>query len=596
MTASSRRCVVALALAGLCSTGGHVRTQQIRDVITRTESGTGGITGRVLTHGASPTPVRRARVTLNSDDLRTGFTTATDDQGRFQFTDLPAGRFTLQAVKPGHLPASYGAVRPGRSGTSVSVAAGQQIDGLLIRMARGGVIGGTVRDHLGEPMPGASVLVLRYAYAPLTGERTLLRAGSSTTDDRGMYRIFELPPGEYVVQARSIRGAIDEIVPVSSEAVQRLLQVGGGLGTTGVHAGRGTPDAGRPVNHAPAFHPGSPDLSRAQTIALGLAEERLDVDIARDLVPTARITTRFSAPDGIAPNTISLEILRSGPDGALLGQMGMLAPFIRLGREWTYTMPGVPPGRFMIKAGTDRFMRLDPPARRVWGEAEIIVDGRDRDIAIALEYGVTVTGRVVFEGSAPAPNFANLQFFLTQDAGGALNAGGPGGQIDAEGRFRFPDVTPGRYTLTWVRRGPATPWMVATAIASGRDVLDTRVEVLPGRPIDLVVTLTDRPPELAGVLQDVSGRPAPDYFIIVFTTDRSLWTPASRRVRMIRPATDGAFIAIGMPPGEYLVGALLDVEPGEWYDPRFLDTLAKASVPVTLRAGETTKQDLRVGR
>jgi hypothetical protein len=168
--------------------------------------------------------------------------------------------------------------------------------------------------------------------------------------------------------------------------------------------------------------------------------------------------------------------------------------------------------------------------------------------------------------------------------------------LDAEGRFSFSDVTPGRYTLTWVRRGPMTAWTIATAMASGRDVLDARLDLRPEQPVDLVVTFTDHPARLAGVLQDVSGRPAPDYFIIVFTADRSFWTPASRRVRMVRPATDGAYSAVGLPPGEYFIGALLDVEPGEWYDPRFLEELAKASVKVTLRAGEATTQDLRIGR
>jgi len=588
---------IALTVAGLCLTADNPRTQQVRDAVRAAVGGSGQITGGVLTHGASPVPVRRARVTLNSDDRRVGFTTATDDQGRFRFTALPAGRFALQATKPGHLPAPYGAVRPGRAGTSVGLGEGQQIDDLVIRMARGSVIAGVVRDHRGEPMPGANVLVLRYAFAPLTGERTLLRANSSTADDRGMYRIFELPPGQYVVLARPTGIGLDEIVPITSDAVQRLLQLaGGGPGATAAAgAARPIPGADRPVSYAPVFHPGSPDLSRAETITLGLADERLDVDLALELVRTARITVRFTAPDGIAPESVSIEIVRSGPDGELLGQLGTVSPFVRLGREWTYTLPGVPPGRFTIEASTDRYLR-NPKLRRVWGEADVIVDGRDQEIAIALQHGVTVSGRVLFDGTSPLPDMANLEFFLTQGAGGALNAGGPGGELDAEGRFSFPDVTPGRYALTWVRRGPATAWAIATATAAGRDVLDTRLDVRPGQPIDLVVTFTDRPTQLGGRLQDVSGRAAPDYFIIVFTADRSFWTPASRRVRMIRPATDGAFATVGLPPGEYFIGALLDVERGEWYDPRFLEALAKASVKVALRAGETTTQDLRVGR
>jgi hypothetical protein len=572
--------------------------QQIRDAAPVPATGSAAISGRVVTDERSSLPVRRARVTLNSSDGRLGFTATTDDGGRFRFAQLPAGRFALEALKPGYLTGRFGASRPGRPGTSISVTDGQQIAGLEIRIARGGVISGVVRDHRGQPMQGGSVQVLQYRHAPLTGDRTLIRVGSATADDRGMYRLFELPPGEYIVMARPMGPGIDEIVPISATAAQRVQQMiagrpGAALSIAGTQE---MPVPGPPVSYAPVFHPGSSDLSNAQVVRLGPGEERLDVDIAMDLVPTARLTVRITAADGTKPETITLEIARGGPDSDLLGQLATLAPSTRLRDAWTLILPGVPPGRFAIKAGTDRFLRLEPPARRVWGEAEVVVDGRNQEIAIALQPGVPVSGRVVFDGSSAAPGPASLQFFLTQGNGGAINSGPSGGDLDAEGRFGFPDVTPGRYSLMWVRRRPMANWTLASAMAGGRDVLDTRLEVRPGEPLDLVVTFTDRPTELTGVLQDGAGQAAPDHFIIVFTVDRSFWTPASRRVRMIRPGTDGAFSAAGLPPGEYYVGALLDVEPGEWYDPRFLDALTGASVRVALREGETTRQDLRVGR
>jgi hypothetical protein len=64
---------------------------------------------------------------------------------------------------------------------------------------------------------------------------------------------------------------------------------------------------------------------------------------------------------------------------------------------------------------------------------------------------------------------------------------------------------------------------------------------------------------------------------------------------MTRPATDGAFRIRGVPPGDYLVAALTDLEPGEWNDPALLDQLVPSAVRLTLRDRGTTRQDFRIG-
>ena len=112
---------------------------------------------------------------------------------------------------------------------------------------------------------------------------------------------------------------------------------------------------------------------------------------------------------------------------------------------------------------------------------------------------------------------------------------------------------------------------------------------------DWTVTYTDKPTSLTGVFQDRGGRAATEYYILVFASDRKHWTPGSRRIRMTRPATDGAFNVKGLPPGEYFLEALADLETGEWNDPALLDQLVPSSAKVTLRDGEETRQDFRIG-
>jgi len=114
-------------------------------------------------------------------------------------------------------------------------------------------------------------------------------------------------------------------------------------------------------------------------------------------------------------------------------------------------------------------------------------------------------------------------------------------------------------------------------------------------PVEWTLTFTDTPPTLTGVFQDPGGRAATEYYILVFSADRRHWTPGSRRVRTTRPATDGAFTIKGLLPGDYFLVALADLETGEWNDPAFLEQLVNSSAKVTLRDGETTTQNYRIG-
>ena len=134
----------------------------VRDAPARPTSGTATIAGIVTTDGPTPQPLRKVRVTLNQMSRSIpGRTDTTDDAGRFVFRDLPADRFNLSASRPGFLTTNYGARRPERTGTPIAVAEGQQLTGIVMRLARGSVVSGTVRNPSGEPIPGAQVTVLQ---------------------------------------------------------------------------------------------------------------------------------------------------------------------------------------------------------------------------------------------------------------------------------------------------------------------------------------------------------------------------------------------------------------------------------------------------
>ena len=163
-----------------------------------------------------------------------------------------------------------------------------------------------------------------------------------------------------------------------------------------------------------------------------------------------------------------------------------------------------------------------------------------------------------------------------------------------DGSFELTGILPGTYTLDLLPTAVGS-WRLKSAIVNGRDVLDFPLEVGADTNVEnAVVTLTDGHSELAGALQSASNTPAPEHFVVIFAADRAFWRPASRRVQFTRPGTDGRFVFRDLPPGDYRIAALTDLEATDLFETSFIDTLVPASIPVTIRDGQTTTQDLRL--
>jgi hypothetical protein len=132
---------------------------------------------------------------------------------------------------------------------------------------------------------------------------------------------------------------------------------------------------------------------------------------------------------------------------------------------------------------------------------------------------------------------------------------------------------------------------------AGRDVLDVPLDLKPGEDVaGGVLTFSNRWAELTGAMTDAVGRPAADYTLILFAADSRFWLPQSRRIQAVRPASDGRYAFRSLPPGDYRLIAVEDVEPGQWFDPAFLKDLVGGAMPVSLTQGEKRTQNVRVAR
>lgn len=165
--------------------------------------------------------------------------------------------------------------------------------------------------------------------------------------------------------------------------------------------------------------------------------------------------------------------------------------------------------------------------------------------------------------------------------------------VGADGAFRSDSVGPGPYRFT--ATAPAG-WSLRSAMLNGKDIADVPVDMVPGENVSgLLVTFTDEQTELSGVLTDRDGRPAPQLYVVVFPTDRTLWVADSRRIRSVRSGENGSYLIPGLPSGDYYLCALTELDTSLQFEPEYLEQFVPSAIKITLGEGEKKKQDLRIG-
>src|SRR5579864_2773710 len=283
-------------------------------------AGQGAIAGTVVADDANSRPVRRALVTASGGGLGGDRRTVTDDLGHFALTGLPAGRYTLSARKAGWLTAYYGSTHPGRpvfGGSPIVLQDGQRLTTVALRLVHGSVVTGVITDAFGRPTPNVEVQLLSVHMG--NGGRTVDPTGGQSlgltgavsfaqTDDRGIYRLYGIPPGDYLIVASSFQASagqdVLQLTPEDLQSARRALQPGQSpspapAAAPGAPGGStGTVHTGPTVGYAPVYYPGTFEASSATAVTVGANEERSGVDFALILAHTARVQGVVLEPDG----------------------------------------------------------------------------------------------------------------------------------------------------------------------------------------------------------------------------------------------------------------------------------------------------------
>lgn len=564
------------------------------------QRGAGEIRGTLLTEGDDPQPVRRAevRATLQGAAPRT---VHTDSQGRFVFANLPNGRYTLEASKPGYVRAAFGARRHDRPGIPVTVDDANRAHDLQWRLARGAVITGRVVDEFGYPAQGARLTIQQVRV--VNGERTLSSLSlpgalqSEVADDRGEFRLYGLPAGDYLVSAtpRGIGvGDIRRMTDAELHAAQQALQ----------SMAPATTDTTPPqtLGFSQIFYPGVLASDDAMVVSVQAGDVRTGVDFSVPLVRTATVEGFVVTPGGVAPQSVQLTLTpRRGGSTVTTGPAGTTMVFTqtvvaggtrRVNPDGTFSLSGITPGEYTLQA---RVLRDE--GAHLWATADVSVDGYPvAGLSLALRDGLTVSGRIDIEADGvdvPADLSRARITFVPTGGGGPVMLSASQTSVGGN-RFTAGSLIPGPMRVVGALSTPEATWTLKSAVIKGQDALDVPFVLEPDDQItDAVFTFTNRTQQVSGTLIDAAQRPAPDYTIVVFPEDRTLWG-SSRRVRTARPGTDGRFTVANLPAGRYRIAAVTDIGPEETQDRALLEELLAASLAFTLADGEQKVQDLRI--
>ncbi|HET9373078.1 MAG TPA: carboxypeptidase regulatory-like domain-containing protein [Vicinamibacterales bacterium] len=604
--------IVALAAAAIGA--GHGRAAQaqtpVRDAGVAATGG-GFISGIVSTADEPARPLRYVTLTLNGAGISPPRMTSTDADGRFTFADLPAGRYMLTAARSGYVRGAYGSLRPGGSGSSIAVSASTTTS-VTMRLVRSAIISGAVRMPPAAPI--SSIRVLPMQDAIVNGARRLMPVGGAyPVDDRGEYRMTGLPPGDYVVAVDVAVGAVSHLGDVSTPSELRSVtpeEIQWARRQLLGQPGSGPPPPPPPpqpiLGFAPVYYPGVTGPAAATTVSVGAGETRHGIDIALTFTPLAEVSGVVTGPDGTRmPRAVVLAV--AGDD------FHSYRASSQTDDDGRFALRRLPPGQYTLTVRARPVVpestgRGGAPARTIsmitpdmtfWATLDVRVDGRDQaDLAIQLQRGARVSGRLKFDGAAAQPRLSAYSVALAAPATRQAVAATFPAIVDDDGTFVINGVPPGRYRLSaGLNSGPGTnsPWHFSGVAIDTTAIADDQVDVRSSSDIDgLVVTLTDRPTEIAGRLTAATGLPAPEHFIVAFPADPALWTNQSRRILSVRPATDGEFVIRALPAGDYLLAALTDLNAFDLQDGRFLRALAAAAVPVTIAEHERKRQDLRI--
>jgi hypothetical protein len=591
----------------------------------------GSIDGTVVRAGTTD-GIARARITLTATQGNaTPQTVTADGQGRFTFKEVGPGTYRLNATRDGFVAAEHGQRGPNSPGVPISLSAQQQLRDVRIGMTENATIAGRIRNSFGEPAVNATVQALRYTYQD--GRRTLNAVQSVRTNDLGEYRLFWLPPGQYVVSAQPMdavpagsgdtlflmgAGARASAPPLGTGGITRIVVTGpGGAGAMPPPPGLAAMPMGRAGSadstevSVPVFFSNTTDSAKAAPIDLRPGAIMGGVDLV--VVETRAVRLRgqvFAAGQPARGASVSI-YARGGTYGGFSVRSAPVA------ENGSFEFRGLAPGSYELiatlnGASNAMFIANTPLGAAAGANAPMVmnvaannsgprmaartfVDIQSTDIenvVLSMDTGANVAGRLTVEGRASIENdasYANVRVQLLSEPNIpplAIPATG----LNPDGTFTIAGVTSGEYRISVL--GLPRNTYVKSARLGGTDILNggIRLDRDPRGLLDIVVGTT--PGTIDVVVLDDRQSPVPG--VTVALVPDSSQQKRYDAYRSVTTGSDGRARIENVIPADYRIYAWEEVPNGAWTDPDFMRSFENRGVSVRVPDNGRPSVDVRV--
>jgi hypothetical protein len=501
-----------------------------------------------------------------------------DNEGRFSFKDLAPGRYTLGALRDGFYGPPLNGNAQGGVSRTVVVNAGTT-SSVELALTPGGIISGRVRDPNGQAVSGLSVTAYRVTFN--NGRKVWSTANSKVTDDRGEYRMFWLPHGDYYVGVTprtpgTVPGPQDTwtrtfFPGVTEPEAATLIAINKGGETTGIDINIRTASTSFLKITGFARNP------YARPNAAGVVDQSINSFFLVPREPTLLDgVATTSVPNMLPPNARTngeFEIRNVRP-----GSYDLIPYYLE-----PVTVQPVPPGT----------PAPPPPPRRMMFSRNPI-DVRSADVTgltLSVGPGLDLTGEVVVTGTPTAPIKVEsirltLQPLSTTPPTLASNAGGiiP----DPSGRFSVAGIPPDRYAFNVT--GMPLGVFVADIRQGAASVFDEGF-VVDGNANPVQVVLDTGGVQITGVVVNAERKPVSGANVVLVPA-------ASRRQNALlyrNKLTDenGRFaFDRRVPPGSYTLYAWESALPTSWRNAEFLANYEGRGLPLVVES--QSKPELEV--
>lgn len=532
MTASTRQtlaCILMVLGVAIC---GHAQS-------TSSQEPTASISGKVTFHGEG---VKGVIITLRSmapTSFRklTSYRGVTDAKGEYRITNVPPGNYSVS-------PTATAFVFEGDSNgeRSLIINGSETVENFDFSLLRGGVITGRVVDSDGQPMIEEEV----YAFSPRDPGVGSLRP-AAITDDRGIYRIFAMRPGSYVVAA------------AKDDAARST----------------GRP---RPIPYSRTYYPGVTDSAQATVIQVSDGSEATDVDItfSRPLItytasgrlvngetgqPLPDVPYGFTRYAGSAPSTT-------------------MTPGVVTNSKGEFKLENLPPGQYAVLVA--------PQAERDFRAEELrfqIVDQDVTNLVVRTVKGASLSGVVVLEGTAGTAvteefRDVRLIIFVATESSRRFGTSGVSTVLRPDGSFRFGGLPTG--SATFMFGSPRTLRIIR--IERDGVIQPSGIEVKQGedvRGVRIVASYSDA--SIRGTVELQNGTiPAKGQLLL-----RAKKLDGNPVYFSAQPDTRGQFVIYNLPAGTYEVTAGVFV-------PGLREPLVQQSEQVVVGAGSVTNTIIKL--